>query len=319
MAEYQILLLPRQSYYQWVRAASDYVQAFGANLTADADRAGQYMRPNQVVTIADVPDGYAGAPVGGDIKSWFRHRYSDVRLDPVPAKSPDDLKSALASRIAVNDRYGRQASPFFLKWPTDYPVITQAFGANPTIYRRWGFPGHEGVDIRAPTNANVYACAEGTVFEVHDGSGGHPYGRHIRIQHRDGYQTVYAHLKQPLVTVNHLVHLGEKIALADSTGDSTGSHLHLTLKKLGATELGLTKYPKDVVDQPPTWFGPGQPCPPTPALLRSPLRAILGRQRSALQACTGEWTVRSRRRIFWRFGSRGSRPSNSSRTPARPT
>lgn len=270
MAEYQILLLPRQSYYQWVRAASDYVQAFGANLTADADRAGQFMRPNQVVTIADVPDGYAGAPFGGDIKSWFRRCYADVRLDPVPAKSPDDLKSALASRIAAQDRYGRQASPFSLKWPTDYPVITQAFGANPTIYRRWGFPGHEGVDIRAPTNANVYACAEGTVFEVHDGSGGHPCGRHIRIQHRDGYQTVYAHLKTPLVAENHLVRLGERIALADSTGDSTGSHLHLTLKKQGATELGLTKYPKDVVDPTPYLVWPGSAIPSAPSAFTLP-------------------------------------------------
>ena len=116
-------------------------------------------------------------------------------------------------------------------------MITQAFGANPTIYRRWGFPGHEGVDIRAPTNANVYACAEGTVLEVHDGSGGHPYGRHIRIQHRDGYQTVYAHLKTPLVAENHLVRLGERIALADSTGDSTGRHLHLTSRSRGPPSL----------------------------------------------------------------------------------
>jgi murein DD-endopeptidase MepM/ murein hydrolase activator NlpD len=270
MSEYHIVLLPRQDYYQWIRAARDYVQVFGANLTGNPDRAGEYMRPQQVITIADVPNGYLGSPVGGDVKSWFRHHYPDVRLDPIPAHTPEDLRSILASRIVANDRYGRQTSPFYLKWPTDYPLITQAFGANPSIYRRYGFPGHEGVDIRAPANANVYACAEGTVFEVHDGSGGLPYGRHIRIQHRDGYQTVYGHLKQSLVTVNHLAHTGEKIALADSTGNSTGSHLHLTLKKVGATQMGLTKYPKDVIDPTPYLVWPGSAVPSDPSVFMLP-------------------------------------------------
>jgi murein DD-endopeptidase MepM/ murein hydrolase activator NlpD len=218
MPEYQILLLPRPDYWNWVRAARDYVMAFGMAITGDADHAGRYMAPSQTISVVDAPNGYLGHPVHGEVVPWLRGRFPEIRLDPLNAKTPAELEAVLARRIAVNDRYGWEAQPLALRWPTDYGVVTQAFGANPAIYRRYGLPGHEGVDVRAPTNANIYASAEGTVFEVHDGHGRHPYGRHVRIQHRDGYQTVYAHLNRPLVRVNQLVRMGERIGLADSTG-----------------------------------------------------------------------------------------------------
>ncbi len=258
MAEYQILLLPRPDYWNWVRAARDYVMAFGVAITGDADNAGRYMSPSQTISVVDAPNAYLGHPVHGAVIPWLNSHYPEARLDPLSAKTPAELQALLAVRIAVNDRYGRETYPFALRWPTDYAVITQAFGANPAIYRRYGLPGHEGVDVRAPTNANVYACADGTVFEVHDGHGRHLYGRHVRIQHRDGYQTVYAHLNRPLVSLNQVVGMGARVGLADSTGNSTGSHLHLTLKQIGATAAGLTRYPKDILDPTPYLVWPGQ-------------------------------------------------------------
>ena len=41
------------------------------------------------------------------------------------------------------------------------------------------------------------------------------------------------------------------IRLGGSTGNSTGPHLHLTLKKEGATECGETDYPYDIIDPTP--------------------------------------------------------------------
>ncbi len=93
-------------------------------------------------------------------------------------------------------------------WPTDYPVVTQSFGANPQIYSRYGVPAHEGLDIRALTNTNVYACFGGTVYEVHKNPKDHAYGIHIRIRHRDGYRTVYGHLARALVAVGEEVQRG---------------------------------------------------------------------------------------------------------------
>ena len=136
-------------------------------------------------------------------------------------------------------------------WPTDYPKLNQSFGVNQHFYRRWGLPGHEGLDIRAPMRSGVYACAAGTVYRVHDGSASHPYGIHVRLRHQDGYRTIYAHLHRALVAVGQHVKAGEQIGLANSTGNSTGSHLHLTLKKEGATAAGMTNYPSDIIDPTP--------------------------------------------------------------------
>ena len=246
MAEFQIILLPKRDYYTWVRAASEYAKKYGVNITADPESAGRFMNPNQVVTIADVPGGF-----GRPIEAWFRDNYPEVRLDVISTSSTDDFKKKLANRISNDDRYGHGSRPFVLRWPTDYPVITQKFGMNPQIYRRFGLPGHEGMDIRAPHSTNIYACADGTVFRVHDGSGNHAYGIHIRIQHRDGYKTIYAHLTRALARVGDQVKTGDRIGLADSTGNSTGSHLHLTLKKQGVTAAGLTNYPSDIIDPTP--------------------------------------------------------------------
>ena len=192
MNDYQILLLPKKGYYRWVAASSAYVQHYGANLTADLGTAGRYMHPNQVVTIVISPDGY-----GRDIEAWFRQNHAGARLDVIRAATPQDLDNTLATRLSSADRYGKAGQRFVLRWPTNYLKITQSFGANADVYRRWGLPGHEGLDIRAPLNSNIYACASGTVYRVHDGSRNHPYGIHVRLQHRDGYRTIYSHLSKP--------------------------------------------------------------------------------------------------------------------------
>ena len=246
MNDYQILLLPKKGYYRWVAASSAYVQHYGANLTADLGTAGRYMYPNQVVTIVISPEGY-----GRDIEAWFRQNHASARLDVIRAATPEDLDNTLATRLGSGDRYGKVGQRFVLRWPTNYLKITQSFGANPDVYRRWGLPGHEGLDIRAPLNSNIYACASGSVYRVHDGSRNHPYGIHVRIQHRDGYRTIYSHLSKSLVTVGQQVREGERIGLANSTGNSTGSHLHLTLKKKGASASGLTNFPNDIIDPTP--------------------------------------------------------------------
>ncbi len=257
MPEKQIILLPKQNYYQWVAAAKDYVLKFGPNVTPDPQTAASYAAPAQVITIANPPGGY-----GRDIAQWFKDNHPELRLDVVNVNTPADFKNTLAVRIAANVQFipesvpaKPESAPLKLRWPTDYPKITQAFNVNPDIYRRFGLPGHEGLDIRAPNGANVYAAAEGTVFQTNEGrltnGGTHAYGIHVRIQHRDGYQTIYAHLTKYVVSVGQQVKAGDLIGLADSTGNSTGSHLHLTLKKQGATAAGLTNFPNDIIDPTP--------------------------------------------------------------------
>ncbi|HSR46455.1 MAG TPA: M23 family metallopeptidase [Anaerolineales bacterium] len=246
--DYQILLLPRKDYWTWLQACQDYVLTFGANLTPEPQVAGGYMRPRQVISF---PYFEGAFPEIGDPVRWFQKNFDGVRLDPIDSDDPVELRKDLRRRIEDNDRYGARQRPFHLVWPTDFPVVTQAFGANPQAYRRYGMPGHEGLDFRALTNTNIYACADGEIYEVGTWKK-HAYGIHVRIQHRDGYKTVYAHLARALVRKGDVVRAGQRIGLADSTGNSSGAHLHMSLKRDGATARKETVYPKDIID--PTSF-----------------------------------------------------------------
>jgi len=173
----------------------------------------------------------------------WREQYAEAR-NKVPVADIELRLRSLEERVTMLEG-------FKLSWPTEYRVTTQAFGANPQNYARFGLPGHEGLDMRAPNGSLVTACAPGTVYMIHDGSDNHPYGRHVRIDHGNGYKTIYAHLLSPSVGVGQVVQRGQTIGLADNTGNSSGSHLHLTLKKAGATAAGETEYPNDIVDPTP--------------------------------------------------------------------
>jgi len=246
---FQIILLPQQNYWDWVRACRDFVLSFGAYLAQDPRAAGRYMAPRQVISFPRTSGGFAESD---DIEGWLSREYPEVRLDPIEADSPESLAQELARRVAEDDRFGQKQRPFFLLWPTEFPVITQSFGANPRIYTRFGMPGHEGVDIRALPNTKVFACADGQVYRVESNPKVHAYGIHIRIRHRDGYRTIYGHLAKALVKEGEPVTGAQVIGLADATGASVGHHLHLSLKKDQATELGETNYPQDIID--PTGF-----------------------------------------------------------------
>jgi hypothetical protein len=266
MAESHILLLPREDYFKWVKATQRYVLAFGVNITPDPPKAGS----KDNVTVAVAPGGY---PNEGDIVGWLKARFPNTRIDAIHVNDFNDLLVALNDRVAKQKRFGDSttaprtgetappSSPgerIYLFWPTDYPTITQKFGANPEIYEKWGLPGHEGLDFRAPMNTNVYACADGEVFLVENNPDVHPYGKHIRIRHDHGYRTVYGHLTECRVTVGQKVQVKQVIGRADSTGNSSGSHLHLTLKREGATERGETNYRGDIIDPTPFMVYPHQ-------------------------------------------------------------
>lgn len=147
--------------------------------------------------------------------------------------------------------------PLRLKWPTDFRVVTQPFGANPKLYEKWNLPGHEGLDIRAPSGSGVYAAAAGVISLVGWIRRGHPYGYHIRIKHSfaDGeYETIYAHLKEGSAQVKQggSVTIGQLIAQSDATGnvippDARGSHLHFGLKKRGVSNGGY----RELIDPTP--------------------------------------------------------------------
>jgi len=242
----QMILIPQDRYWQWVQAVRDYAVHFGATISPDPENAGRAANRLVAVTVIDFPAAWPR-----DIVLWCRENYPEAQLDVIDASSPAVLRDILAERIANEDRLGRRGTAFRLLWPTDYDVITQPFGVNAAYYRRFGLPGHEGVDFRAPHRTPIYAAAPGHVYLVYEGGQYHAYGIHIRIRHAGGYKTIYGHLAEALVEVGDQVEAGQVIGRANSTGNSTGSHLHLTLKKEGATAAGETHFPYDIIDPTP--------------------------------------------------------------------
>lgn len=91
---------------------------------------------------------------------------------------------------------------------------------------------HKGVDLAVPKNTPVMAAADGVV-EIIGRKGS--YGKYIRLGHKGGYQSAYAHLngyRQDLKVGSH-VKRGDVIAYVGTTGRSTGPHLHFEVIKDG--------------------------------------------------------------------------------------
>jgi murein DD-endopeptidase MepM/ murein hydrolase activator NlpD len=128
---------------------------------------------------------------------------------------------------------------FTLRWPVAPPaIVTQAYGIHKQWYIGFGLEGHEGLDIRALNGTPVFAMADGVVSLVQPNPASGPYGVQVRLKHQfgqDEYTTVYAHFTKESIKVaqGEVVPRGKVLGLADNTGNSSGAHLHITLKHTG--------------------------------------------------------------------------------------
>ena len=85
---------------------------------------------------------------------------------------------------------------------------------------------HYGMDLAANSGDDIVCFAAGTVMEVGENN---TSGKFLRVEHEDGYATMYAHCGQIYVEEGQKVESGEKIALVGATGKATGPHLHFEL------------------------------------------------------------------------------------------
>ena len=85
---------------------------------------------------------------------------------------------------------------------------------------------HKGVDMSANYGESVFATGDGVIEKVELSRSRRGYGNQIVINHKFGYKTRYAHLKEVLVKEGDKVYRGQLIGEVGSTGGSTGPHLH---------------------------------------------------------------------------------------------
>ena len=97
--------------------------------------------------------------------------------------------------------------------------FTSGFGG------RWG-TSHYGIDIANSKGTPIYAAADGVVIEAGPASG---FGMWVRVQHDDGYISVYGHVNSILAEEGQQVQAGDEIATMGNRGFSTGPHLHFEI------------------------------------------------------------------------------------------
>ena len=119
-----------------------------------------------------------------------------------------------------------------------------------------GDSNHGALDIASAgvDGANVVAAHSGIVDVaqndcVHNwgkdsscGCGG-GYGNWVRIDHGDGYSTIYAHMSSITVGYGDYVEAGQLLGFVGSTGYSTGAHLHFETLYGGVKYNPLDEYP----------------------------------------------------------------------------
>jgi murein DD-endopeptidase MepM/ murein hydrolase activator NlpD len=112
-------------------------------------------------------------------------------------------------------------------WPVarEKAVVSSSFGAPR------GRSTHQGIDLSAPAGTAVRATAIGRVtFAGRSGA----FGRLVVLDHGDGWETRYAHLKRIKVQKGQKVERGTLVGTVGKSGNASGHHLHYEIRRHGS-------------------------------------------------------------------------------------
>lgn len=110
---------------------------------------------------------------------------------------------------------------------------------------------HYAVDIvgGGHTIDNVLAHSDGKVIWLQTGQvnnqgskGNASYGNCVKIQHANGYCTLYAHLETVNVSMGQHVTKGQVIGLMGNTGNSYGTHTHFEVRTPSNVRINPIEY-----------------------------------------------------------------------------
>lgn len=118
------------------------------------------------------------------------------------------FKFPLASYTRVSDEYGMRIHPI---------TGVEQF--------------HNGVDFASPKGTAIYAAYDGKVVAAEYSAS---MGNYVMIDHGSGLYTIYMHASALYVKKDDIVIRGETIAAVGSTGNSTGNHLHFSVRLNGS-------------------------------------------------------------------------------------
>jgi len=132
--------------------------------------------------------------------------------------------------------------------------ISQNFGTLNSMYTKYGYAGHFGIDFLTPHKTPILAVDDGVVSRVGRTAGN---GNFIELRHVWGY-SLYLHFATPSPSkTNDKIKRGQQIGEAGNTGavwplptsakPLSGTHLHFSIKINGLKNPAY----KDFVDPSP--------------------------------------------------------------------
>ncbi|EOH86309.1 glucosaminidase domain-containing protein [Enterococcus pallens] len=174
------------------------------------------------------------------------------------AKTYQEATKFLTGRYATDTQYNKKLNGLIETYDlTEYdkevqgPMISSEGYKVPlnnyTISSPFGMRGgefHRGLDMAAAQGEPIHAIKAGKVLkaEYH-----YSWGNYVLLQHDDGSTALYAHQQQYTVKSGETVSQGQTIGYVGSTGNSTGSHLHLEVCRDSSLSQSMLIDPQSVL------------------------------------------------------------------------
>ena len=187
-----------------------------------------------------ISDASRKSGLGGVNRYKNLEGYSDSDLIIATRKKMDELRKELAVQSESFDeiaKLAKEKESLLSRIPAIQPIRNKDLTR---VASGWGWRSdpftkakkfHYGMDFTAKRGTPVYASGDGKVKRADNNSSG--YGNHVRIDHGNGYVSLYAHLSRYNVHVGQKVKRGDIVGFVGSTGRSTGPHLHYEIFKDG--------------------------------------------------------------------------------------
>jgi len=158
--------------------------------------------------------------------------FGSIKLKVAMLHSGRHKKYVFSYDSKFYDYKGRYVERTYFRVPVNKPRVTSKF-----TKKRWHpilkrYRAHLGVDYGARTGTPIYSAGNGVVSYKGVSRG---YGNLLKINHKEGYQTLYAHMHRfrKGLRKGQKVHKGQVIGYVGSTGLSTGPHLHFGMYRNG--------------------------------------------------------------------------------------
>lgn len=170
--------------------------------------------------IVNKEDEYDKAKYEEWLADWLATSVPPTTATTAPSTAPDNIGGGSSHGNPDNVVDG-------ITWyrPINDYWVSDEFGyrVHP-ITGEWKL--HSGIDLAAPIGIPIYATRSGvvTIATYH-----YTAGNYVKINHNDGYASVYMHMNYFVVEEGDFVTAGQLIGYVGATGGVTGPHLHFSI------------------------------------------------------------------------------------------